>query len=102
MIKTWQRLGIEIRDVKFGFQIVSDWPQMGQIRDFLRSVSVLKQILISPIFVPFGANLTQLGPKSGDPSEVMSLIATDLVTSIKTRILMASFVRLICATREET
>ena len=28
------------RDVKFGIQIGSDWPQMGQIWDFLRSVSV--------------------------------------------------------------
>ena len=28
-----------IRDVKFGFQIGSDLPQMGQIWDFLRSVS---------------------------------------------------------------
>ena len=27
------------RDVKFGIQIGSDWPQMGQIWDFLRSVS---------------------------------------------------------------
>ena len=28
------------RDVKFGIQIGSDWHQMGQIWDFLRSVSV--------------------------------------------------------------
>ena len=28
------------RDVKFGNQIEADWPQMGQIWDFLRSVSV--------------------------------------------------------------
>ena len=28
------------RDGKFGIQIESDWPQMGQIWDFLRSVSV--------------------------------------------------------------
>ena len=49
---------------------------MGQIYDFLRSVSVhfgsasqnvLKLILKSPRFVPFGANLTQFGPKSDIP-----------------------------------
>ena len=52
------------RNVKFGFQIGSDWPQVGQILDFfLRSVSVnfgspslnvLKLILKSPRFVLFG------------------------------------------------
>ena len=56
------------RDVKFAIQIGSDWPQMGQFWDFLRSVSVhfsagrqnvLKLILKSPRFVPFVANLTQ-------------------------------------------
>ena len=31
----------QTREVKFGIQIESDWPQMGQIRDFLRSVSVI-------------------------------------------------------------
>jgi len=31
---------IQVRDVTFGIQIGSDWPQMGQIWDFLRSVSV--------------------------------------------------------------
>ena len=43
-------------------------PQMGQIWDFLRSVSVppfwlnvLKLILKSPRFVPFGANQTETG-----------------------------------------
>ena len=30
----------QARDVKFGVQIGSDWPQMGQNCDFLRSVSV--------------------------------------------------------------
>ena len=49
-------------------RIGADWPQVGQIWDFLRSVSVhigaprqnvLKLILKSPRFVPFGANLTQ-------------------------------------------
>ena len=54
-------------DVKFAIQIGSDWPQMGQIWDFLRSVSVhfgavrqnvLKLVLKSPRFVPFGVNLT--------------------------------------------
>ena len=58
------------RDVKFGIQIESDWPQMGQIWDFLRSGSVhfgalrqnvLKLILKSHRFAPFGANLTQFG-----------------------------------------
>ena len=42
-------------------QIGSDWPQMEQIWDFLRSVAshnVLKLILKSSRFVPFGANLT--------------------------------------------
>ena len=61
---------LDIRDVKFGIQIGSDWPQMGQILEFLRSVSlhfgsvsqnILKLILKSPRFVPFGANLTQFG-----------------------------------------
>ena len=58
------------RDVKFVIQIGSDWHQMGNIWDFLRLVSVqmgspiqnvLKLILKSPRFVPFGANLTQFG-----------------------------------------
>ena len=31
---------VNARDVKFGIQIESDWPQMRQIWDFLRSVSV--------------------------------------------------------------
>ena len=31
---------VMVWDVKFGIQIGSDWPQMGQIWDFLRSVSV--------------------------------------------------------------
>ena len=57
-------------DVKFDIQIWSYLPQMGQIWDFLRSVSVhfgagrqnaLKLILKSPRFVSFGANLTQFG-----------------------------------------
>ena len=63
---------ILIRDVKFAIRIGSDyyWPQMGQIWDFLRSVSVhfgspsqnvLKLILKSPRFVLFGAYMTQFG-----------------------------------------
>ena len=60
-------------------QIGSDWPQMGQIWDFLRSVSVhfgaprqnvLKVIFKSLIFVPFGANLTHFGSKSGRPVDL--------------------------------
>ena len=31
---------LRVWDVKFAIQIGSDWPQMGQIWDFLRSVSV--------------------------------------------------------------
>ena len=59
---------VPTRDFKFGIQIVSDWRQMGQIWDFLRSDSVhfgagrqniLKLILKSPRFVPFGANTSQ-------------------------------------------
>ena len=51
-------------------------PQMGQIWDFLRSVSVhfgspsqnvLKLILKSPKFVTFVANLTQFGAISNTP-----------------------------------
>ena len=51
------------RSIKFSIQIGLDWPQMGQIWDFLRSVSVyfgaprqniLKLILKSPRLVPFG------------------------------------------------
>ena len=30
-----------IRNVKFGIQIGSDWPQLGQILDFLKSVYIL-------------------------------------------------------------
>ena len=46
-------------------------PKMGQILDFLRSVSVhfgsgsrnvLKLVLKSPKFVPFGTNLAKFGP----------------------------------------
>ena len=57
-------------DVKFGIQIGSDWPQMGQIWDILRTVSVhfglvsqnvMKLILKSHRFAPFGAYLTQFG-----------------------------------------
>ena len=56
------------RNLKFGTQIGSDRPQIRQIWDFLRSVSVhfgspsqniLKLILKSPRLVPSGANLTQ-------------------------------------------
>ena len=75
------------RDVKFGIQkIESDWPQMGQILDFLSSVSlhfgsssqnVLKLILKSSRFVPFGGQSDptwdqpghecfSLGDKAGD------------------------------------
>ena len=36
---------------------LEDWPQMGQIRDFLRSVFSLKRTL-SPKFVPFGPTLS--------------------------------------------
>ena len=45
------------------FQIWSDWPQIEQIWDFLRSVSVRFGALIlkSPRFIPFGVNLTQFG-----------------------------------------
>ena len=59
-----------IRDVKVAIQIGSGWTQMGKIWDFLRSVSVhfgspsqnvLKLILKSPRFVPFGNNLSQFG-----------------------------------------
>ena len=54
------------KDVKFGIQSGSDWAQMGQILDFLRSVSVhfgaprqnlLKLILKSHRFVKFGGIL---------------------------------------------
>ena len=57
------------RVVKFGIHIGSDWPQLAQIWDFLRSVSVhfgsasqnvLKLILKSPRFVLFWTNLTNL------------------------------------------
>ena len=72
---------MESRDVRFGIQIVSDWPQMGQIWDFLRSVSVhfgsasqnvLKLILKYPTFVPFEANLTHFVAKPNIPA-----LATD-------------------------
>ena len=58
------------RDGKLGMKIGPDWPIMGQISDFLRSVSVhfgagrlnvLTLIFKSPRFVPFEANLTQFG-----------------------------------------
>ena len=70
------------RDLKFGNYIRSDWPQMGQIWDFLKSVSVhfgsprglfkisfstfwlgqnvLKLMLKTPRSVPFVANLPNL------------------------------------------
>ena len=56
-----------IRVVKFGIQIESDWPQMGQMWTFKRpesvhfgspSQKVLKLILKRPRFVPSVANLT--------------------------------------------
>ena len=62
------------RDVKFGIQIVSFWPELGQIWDFLRSVpvhfgsssqNVLKSVLKSPGCVLFGANITDFITKSG-------------------------------------
>ena len=56
-------MGLDIfRDVKFGIQIGSDWARIGQIWDFLRSVSLhfgagcqnlLKLILKRPRFVAF-------------------------------------------------
>ena len=67
------------RDGKFGIQIRSDWPEMGQIWGFLRSVSVhfgsesqnvLKLILKSPKFVPNGATLTQFGWQICNPWRV--------------------------------
>ena len=63
-------------DVKFGIKIESDWPQIGQIWDFLRSVSVhfgtgrqnvLKLILKGPTFVPFGANMTLFSTTTYNP-----------------------------------
>ena len=57
-------------DVKLCIQIGSDSPQMGQIWDFFKSVSVhfgsasqnvLELILKRLGFVPFGANMTQFG-----------------------------------------
>ena len=45
---------VVIKHVKFDIQIGSYWPQMA-------SQNVLKLILKSPRFVPFGANLTQFG-----------------------------------------
>ena len=50
------------RDVKIG----SDWPQRRQILDFW-SQNVLKLTLKSPRFVPFGANLTQIGQQIRHP-----------------------------------
>ena len=58
---------------EIGPQIWSDWTQMGQIFDFLRSVSVhfgsasqnvLKLILKSQRIFPFGVTLTVFRPKS--------------------------------------
>ena len=58
------------KDGKFSIQIGSDWPQMGQIWEFLRLVSVhfgslsqnvLKLVLKSPTFVQFESNLSQFG-----------------------------------------
>ena len=63
-----QNLDVATRGGEFGIQIGSDWPQMGQIWEFLRSVyvhfgagrqEVLKLILKIPRFVTLGANLTQ-------------------------------------------
>ena len=55
----------------------SDWPQMGQIRDFFRSdfstfwrpraKMYWNLIWKSPGFVPFGANLTHFASKFGHP-----------------------------------
>ena len=65
--------GMPGRDHEFGIQIGSDWPQMEQIWDFLRSVSehfgaarqnVLKLILISHKFAPFRSHLTYFGSLS--------------------------------------
>ena len=69
--QNWLRLapdGINLGLFKIRFS--TDWPEMGQIWDFLRSVSVhfgaprqnvLNLILKSPRFVPFGANLIHFG-----------------------------------------
>ena len=58
--QTWQ--------VKFGIQIGSDWPQMGQIKYGTLNISLISQwakmntklVLDSPRFVPFGANGGQI------------------------------------------
>ena len=55
------------RDVKFAIQIGSDWPQMVQILDFLRSVSAHFGSLKNPRFVQFGSNLTQFGCQISHP-----------------------------------
>ena len=57
----------------------SDWPQMGQIRDFFRSDfstfwrGANKSDLKNPWFVPFGANLTHFGTKSDIPDIILKL-----------------------------
>ena len=43
----------------------SDWPQIGQIWDFFRVEMYWNLIWISLEFIPFRANLTHFGPKSG-------------------------------------
>ena len=78
-------------------QIVSDWPQMGQIWDFLRSVSVhfgaprqnvLKLILKSPRFVLFGANLSQFGTKREVP--VVNVVSVSTRSSTRRRYVTVS------------
>ena len=61
--------------VRFRPKVVSDWPQMGQIRDFFRSdfrkiwrrAQIMRSQLKSPRFVKFGANLTNFDAKSDNP-----------------------------------
>ena len=64
---TWFRVG-KYNGIQNWVRLAENWI----ICDFLRSLfgqNVLKLILKSPSFVPFGANLTQFGAKPNIPEE---------------------------------
>ena len=64
---------------KFGIQISSDWPQMGQIRDIFRSD--FSTFGSTEPNGPFGANLTDFGAKPDIPAPKQLIVKVNMLMS---------------------